>query len=150
MITIYTIGFTKKSAQEFFEDLLAPSGARRVLDVRLRPSSQLSGFAKVSKSGGDFEFLLSRLCGMDYVHAPLLAPSDELFTSYRGGDLTWDEYSERYLALLDERGIVKELDRGLLTDAVLLCSEDSAERCHRRLAAEYLSRHWGDIEIVHL
>lgn len=147
---LYTIGFTKKSAREFFDELLRASGVKRVIDVRLRPSSQLAGFAKVSKSGGDFEFLLDRLCDMDYVHVPLLAPSDELFTSYRGGDMSWDEYSERYLELLAERLVVRELDRALFADAVLLCSEDTPERCHRRLAAEYLQRHWEDVEIVHL
>jgi len=147
---LYTIGFTKKSAREFFVELLGPSGATRVIDVRLRPSSQLAGFAKVSKSGGDFEYLLDRLCGMDYVHIPLLAPSDELFTSYRGGDITWEEYEERYLELLAEREVTRELDRTLFADAVLLCSEDTPERCHRRLAAEYLQQHWGDIEITHL
>ena len=147
---LYTIGFTKKSAREFFGELLGPSGAKRVIDIRLRPSSQLAGFAKVSKSGGDFEFLLDRLCDMDYVHVPLLAPSNELFTSYRGGDITWDEYEERYLELLAEREVTRELDRALFAEAVLLCSEDTPERCHRRLAAEYLQRHWGDIEIIHL
>ncbi|MYA01152.1 MAG: DUF488 domain-containing protein [Chloroflexi bacterium] len=147
---LYTIGFTKKSAREFFGDLLRPSGAKRVIDVRLRPSSQLAGFAKVSKSGGDFEYLLDRLCDMDYVHVPLLAPSDELFTSYRGGDITWDDYCERYLELLAEREVTHELDQALFDDAVLLCSEDRPERCHRRLAAEYLQRQWGDVEIVHL
>ena len=150
MITIYTIGFTKKSAREFFEELLAPSGAKRVLDVRARPSSQLSGFAKVSKAGGDFEFLLSRLCDMDYVHVAALAPSNELLKAYRSGDVTWDEYSERYLRLLEEREVEHELEREILANGVLLCSEDTPERCHRRLAAEYLSRHWDDIEIVHL
>ena len=74
-----------------------------MIDVRLRPSSQLSGFAKVSQSDGDFQFLLRRLCGMDYVHVPDLAPSEELFKRYRGGDLTWDEYAERYLDLLSMR-----------------------------------------------
>lgn len=147
---LYTIGFTKKSTREFFAELLAPSGAKRVIDIRLRPSSQLAGFAKVSRSGDDFEFLLDRLCGMDYVHIPLLAPSNELFTSYRAGDITWAEYSERYLELLAEREVMRDLDRALFADAVLLCSEDTPERCHRRLAAEYLQRHWGDIEIVHL
>ena len=147
---LYTIGFTKKSAREFFDDLLRPSGANCIFDVRLRPSSQLAGFAKVSKSGGDFEFLLNRLCDMDYVHVPLLAPSDELFTSYRGGDITWDEYEERYLELLAEREVTRELERALFADAVLLCSEDTPERCHRRLAAEYLQRHWDDVEIIHL
>ncbi|MXX80084.1 MAG: DUF488 domain-containing protein [Chloroflexi bacterium] len=147
---LYTIGFTKKSASEFFDELLRPSGAKRVIDVRLRPSSQLAGFAKVSKSGGDFEFLLDRLCDMDYVHTPLLAPSDELFTSYRGGDITWDEYAERYLELLAVREVARVLDRALFADALLLCSEDTPERCHRRLAAEHLQRHWGDIEIIYL
>lgn len=147
---LYTIGFTKKSAREFFEELLAPSGAVRVIDIRLRPSSQLSGFAKVSKAGGDFQFLLQRLCGMDYVHLPVLAPSEELFTSYRGGEMTWDEYGEHYGELLAERRVECDLDRELFADAVLLCSEDSPERCHRRLAAEYLRSHWGDVEIVHL
>ena len=147
---LYTIGFTRKSAREFFDELLAPSGAGRVLDVRLRPSSQLSGFAKVGKSDGDFQFLLRRLCNMDYVHVPVLAPSNDLLSDYRAGDMTWDEYTERYLDLLEERGVEDELERGLFANAVLLCSEDTPERCHRRLAAEYLQRHWGDIEIVHL
>lgn len=147
---IYTIGFTKKSAREFFEELVGPSDARRVIDIRLKPSSQLSGFAKVSKSGGDFEFLLQRLCDMDYVHLPELAPSDELFQSYRAGDMSWDEYAEGYLDLLEARGVEDQLERELFADAVLLCSEDTPERCHRRLAAEYFRRHWGDVEIVHL
>ena len=149
-MNLYTIGFTRKSAREFFDELLRPSGAKRVIDVRLKPSSQLSGFAKVSKSSGDLEFLLQRLCDMDYVHMTALAPSNELFRSYRAGDLTWDEYRERYHDLLKERGVEHELERELFADAVLLCSEDTPERCHRRLAAEYLRRHWGDIEIVHL
>ena len=122
----------------------------RVIDIRLRPSSQLAGFAKVSKSEGDFQFLLRRLCDLDYARVPSLAPSDELFKSYRGGEMPWDEYSERYLQLLAERRVERELDRGLLDNAVLLCSEDSPERCHRRLAAEYLQRQWHDLEIVHL
>ena len=147
---LYTIGFTRKSAREFFDELLGSSSAVRVLDVRLRPASQLSGFAKVSKSGGDFEFLLQRLCGMDYVHLPALAPTDELFKRYRAGEVTWDEYGERYLELLAERRVEHELERALFDDGALLCSEDTPERCHRRLAAEYLQRQWGDIEIVHL
>ena len=147
---IYTIGFTKKSAREFFDELLGPSGAKRVIDVRLRPSSQLAGFAKVSRSGGDFEYLLERFCGMDYVHVPQLAPSEELFRSYRAGDTDWDEYSERYVDLLSERRVEHEVEQALFDDGVLLCSEDTPERCHRRLAAEYLRRHWGDVEIIHL
>ena len=147
---LYTIGFTKKSAKEFFEYLLAPTGAKRVLDVRARPSSQLSGFAKVSKSDGDFQFLLRRLCSMDYVHVPELAPNGELLSYYRANDLTWDEYSDSYRELLEQRKVETQLDPNLFVDGVLLCSEASAVRCHRRLAAEYLQRHWDDVEIIHL
>lgn len=147
---LYTIGFTRKSARTFFDGLLGSIEATRVIDVRLKPSSQLSGFAKVSKSGGDFEFLLERLCGMDYLHMPSLAPSEELFKPYRAGEIEWDEYAERYTALLEERRVESKLDPATFADAVLLCSEDTPERCHRRLAAEYLLRQWGGIEIVHL
>ena len=135
---LYTIGFTKKSAREFFDDLLRPSGARRVLDVRARSSSQLSGFAKVGKTDGDFQFLLRRLCDMDYVHVPELAPSNELLSDYRAGDLSWDDYADRYRELLEERGVEDLLQPELIADGVLLCSEASPEHCHRRLAAEYL------------
>lgn len=147
---LYTIGFTKKSARTFFDELLGSTGARRVVDVRLRPASQLSGFAKVSKSGGDLEFLLERLCQMEYVHLTELAPTPELFKSVRGGDIGWDEYAERYVELLAERRVEATLDPAIIADSVLLCSEDAPVRCHRRLAAEYLRRHRGDIEIVHL
>lgn len=149
-MNLFTIGFTKKSARVFFDDLLSPCGARRVLDVRARPSSQLAGFAKVGKSGGDFQFLLQRLCDMDYVHVPELAPSSELLGGYRAGDLTWVEYGERYLEVLREQQVETSLDPELLADGVLLCSEASPERCHRRLAAEYLREHWNDMEIIHL
>lgn len=147
---LYTIGFTRKSAREFFDELLLPSSGTRVIDVRLRPASQLAGFAKVSQSGDDFQFLLQRLCGMNYVRIPELAPSEELFKSYRAGDVTWHEYSERYVDLLEERGVERVLDRELFDGGVLLCSEDTPERCHRRLAAEYLQQHWEDVEIIHL
>ena len=147
---LYTIGFTKKSAREFFSERLGGSGAERLIDVRLKPSSQLAGFAKVGKTDGDFQFLLSELCDMDYVHLPVLAPPAELLRGYRAGDVIWDDYEPRYLAELEARSVTATLDRSLFDNAVLLCSEDTPERCHRRLAAEYLQRHWGDVEIVHL
>ena len=150
VVKLYTVGFTKKSAKVFFEELLAPSGARRVLDIRARPSSQLSGFAKVSKSGGDFQFLLRRLCDMDYVHVPELAPSIRLLGEYRAKELSWDAYSEQYIEGLAERKVEDRLDRDIFNEGVLLCSEASPERCHRRLATEYLQQHWGDVEIIHL
>lgn len=146
---IYTIGFTKKSAARFFEEVLEPSGAKRVIDVRIHNSSQLAGFAKAGKTGGDLAFFLRRICGMDYVYVPELAPSAALLEDYRKHGLSWSAYEQRYVSLLDSRGVAS-LDRALLADGVLLCSEAEPDRCHRRLAAEYFQHRWGGVEITHL
>lgn len=45
MMKVFTIGFTKKTAGQFFE-VLRQSGAKRVVDVWLNNVSQLAGFAK--------------------------------------------------------------------------------------------------------
>ena len=148
---IYTIGFTKKSANEFFS-LIRDHRVRRLLDVRRNNTSQLSAFAKASKDGGggDLGFFLRELCQAEYQHLPELAPEAELLKAYRDKRCDWDSYSEQYVNGLAEQQVEALLDRDLFSDAVLLCSEPTPERCHRRLAAEYLQRHWGDVEIVHL
>ena len=142
---LYTIGFTKKSAEDFFE-LLSSSGAGRLVDVRLKNVSQLAGFAKRD----DLEYLVGRLCGMEYVHLPELAPSAELLDDYRKKRIDWPSYQRSFLELLDERRIGELKLRETLDGGCLLCSEHMPERCHRRLVAEYLSQRWGDVEIVHL
>jgi uncharacterized protein (DUF488 family) len=143
---VYTIGFTRKSAEEFFA-ALRRAGARKLVDVRLNNTSQLSGFAKK----GDLAFFLRELCGAEYVHEPSLAPTRELLDAYSKGGMGWEEYERRYLALLESRKVEERLERSLLEGpAVLLCSEPGPERCHRRLAAEYLERAWGGLEIIHL
>ena len=146
---IYTIGFTKKSAARFFEELLEPSGAKRLIDVRIHNSSQLAGFAKAGKTGGDLAFFLRSICRMDYVYLSQLAPSAALLDDYRKNDLPWSAYEQRYVSLLDSRNVAA-LDRALFDDSVLLCSEAEPDYCHRRLAAEYLQHRWGGVEIVHL
>ncbi len=147
---IYTVGFTKKSAAHFFEELLEPSGATRLLDVRIHNSSQLSGFAKAGKTGGDLAFFLRRICAMDYSYLPELAPTADLLNDYRKHGMPWTAYEQRYISMLDARSVAESLDPDLIADSVLLCSEHEPEQCHRRLAAEYLQRHWGGVEIVHL
>ena len=143
---LYTIGFTKKSAEDFFE-LLSASGAKRLVDIRLKNVSQIAGFAKRD----DLEYFVGRLCGMDYVHMPKLAPDAELLHDYRKKRIDWAAYEPRFLALINERRIIeKPRLRETLDDSCLLCAEHSPERCHRRLVAEYLSHQWGDVEIVHL
>lgn len=146
MVTIYTIGFTQTTAEHFFERLKM-AGIRRLVDVRLNNTSTLAGFSKRD----DLAFFLRSILDADYVHEPLLAPTDELLGRYRKKEVGWDAYEDAFRALLAERGVESTLDRATFkTPSVLLCSEATAERCHRRLVAEYLARAWGEVEIVHL
>ena len=142
---VYTIGFTKKSAETFF-GLLRDSGAKRLIDIRLNNVSQLAGVAKRD----DLAYFLRHICGMDYEHMPDLAPTQEILEAYRGKQIMWEEYEKRFRALMSDRRVEKMSIRRAMTNACLLCSEETAEHCHRRLVAEYLHEHWGDVEIVHL
>ncbi len=142
---VYTIGFTKKPASEFFE-LLGESGTKRLVDVRLNNVSQLAGFAKRD----DLRYFLEKICRIEYVHMPELAPTKEMLDAYRNQHHDWDTYQREFIALMDERRIGKKGIRRTISNACLLCSEHKPEHCHRRLVAEYLDRHWGNVEIVHL
>jgi uncharacterized protein (DUF488 family) len=142
---IFTIGFTKKSAEQFFTRL-KNSGTERLVDVRLNNVSQLAGFAKKD----DLRYFLKAIGGIDYLHLPTLAPTQEMLDSYKkkGGD--WQLYEKQFLELMCERQIESEVSKEVLRNACLLCSEDTPEHCHRRLVAEYLRDKWSDVEIVHL
>jgi uncharacterized protein (DUF488 family) len=144
---IYSIGFTQTTAEHFF-GRLKRSGVQRLLDVRRNTSSQLAGFAKAR----DLPYFLRELLGAEYVHEPLLTPTEEILKAYkRQGAMPWAEYEERFLALLRERQVERRLDPGsFLTPTALLCSEATPELCHRRLVLEYLARHWDGVRIVHL
>ena len=142
---LWTIGFTKTSAERFF-DQLQSSGAGRLVDVRLNNVSQLAGFAKRD----DLAFFLRRIGDIDYRHMPSLAPTADLLDAYRKREIGWDEYERRFLDLMRERSIETTTPQNLIAGSVLLCSEDNSARCHRRLVAEYLAERWGDIEINHL
>jgi uncharacterized protein (DUF488 family) len=141
----FTIGFTKKSARRFFE-LLRGSGAKRIVDVRLNNVSQLAGFAKKD----DLAYFLQEICGMDYVHFPALAPTQDMLDKYKKQHGDWNAYETRFLELMKERRIEETVSRDLISDGCLLCSEDKPHHCHRRLVAEYLKHHWGDLEVAHL
>jgi uncharacterized protein (DUF488 family) len=145
-VEVYTIGFTQKSAAQFF-DTLKRAGIKRLLDVRLNNVSQLAGFSKRD----DLAYFLQEICGADYVHEPLLAPTQELLDAYKKQKGDWAEYERRFLVLMAERRIETTFDRRLLAGpTVLLCSEPAAEHCHRRLVLEYLRRFAPEIEAVHL
>ena len=142
---IFTIGFTKKSAETFFS-LLSGSGAKRVVDVRLNNVSQLAGFAKKE----DLKYFLRAICGMDYVHLPDLAPTQAMLGAYKKEKGDWSAYEVQFLALMKSREIEKSISKDVLADGCLLCSEEKPQHCHRRLVAEYLRDMWGDVEIIHL
>lgn len=142
---LFTIGFTRKSAREFFEKL-REAGVKRVIDVRLNNVSQLAGFSKRD----DLEYFLEKVAEIEYVHEPLLAPTQGMLDEYRKEKRGWEVYEQRFLDLMAERKIEKELDPALVDGGCLLCSEDQPHHCHRRLVAEYLERHWKAVRVQHL
>lgn len=142
---LFTIGFTKKSAETFFETLRR-SGVKRVVDVRLNNVSQLAGFAKRD----DLRYFLEKICQVEYVHAPDLAPTQPMLEGYRKGHKDWATYEQQFRYLMQERRIENRIHRDIAADDCFLCSEDKPHYCHRRLVVEYLRESWGDVDINHL
>ena len=142
---LFTIGFTKKNAEKFF-GLLRSSGAKRLVDVRLNNVSQLAGFAKKD----DLKFFAKEVCGMEYVHLPELAPTQDILDEYKKNKGDWAVYEKKFLDLMRQRQVEKTVSREAVAEGCLLCSEDKPHHCHRRLVAEYLREHWGDVDIKHL
>lgn len=145
-IQLFTIGFTQKTAEQFFT-LLESNGVDVVVDTRLRPNSQLSGFAKQQ----DLPYFLKHMLNCDYRHLPSMAPSAEILDRYRQ-DKDWATYEEHFKALLDERKLINTLDQTWwgVHRVCLLCSEHKPDYCHRRLVAEYLAAQWQHVEVRHL
>jgi Uncharacterized conserved protein len=145
-ITLYTIGFTKKNAMQFF-GLIQKSGVKRVLDTRLNNVSQLAGFTKKD----DLAFFLDKVAGVGYNHALKLAPTDDILKGYKKGEISWDAYARAYNDLIEKRHVEEIFPAEMLDGACLLCSEATPHYCHRRLAAEFFKNHLGGgVEIVHL
>lgn len=142
---VFTIGFTKKSAREFFTKL-KDAGIRRLIDVRLNNTSQLSGFAKKD----DLQYFLQELGGIQYLHFPVLAPTQDILDKFKKHRGSWQEYERAFLDLMSSRRIEEELKPDLLENSCLLCSEEKPHHCHRRLVVEYLRKKWGNLEIEHL
>jgi uncharacterized protein (DUF488 family) len=145
MATIFTIGFTKKTLRDFIE-ILHRAGVKRVIDVRLRNTSQLAGWSKQP----DFAYLLEEGFGIAYEHHPEFAPSGELLDTYKK-DHDWTRYEECFNLLLAERQLEAAARDLLEKDSIcLLCTEPKADKCHRRLVANYLRSFAPEIEVRHL
>lgn len=143
-MNLYTIGFTKHTSEEFFEKLKS-TGVKRVIDIRINKTSQLAGFAK----GSDLPYLLKVTGGIGYLSHSELAPTKELLKSYRSKDITWTEFEGKYKKQINDTKAILGLNKSDFEEACLLCSEETAEKCHRRLLAEELAKIW-DLEIIHL
>lgn len=150
-MNLYTIGFTKKTAEQFFETLKKHE-IHLLIDVRLNNSSQLSGFAKCDC----LPYFLKELCCAEYLHLPEFAPTQEILDDYKKKRISWEDYESKYLSLIQNR----DNDKGICKyfaetyqqyrNIVLLCSELIAEKCHRRLAAELICKSNKEISLTHL
>lgn len=139
-VSISTIGFTQSTAKRFFDRLL-DANVKKVIDVRLHNTSQLAAFAKAD----DLAYFLGTIGGIQYVHEPLLAPTDHMLKAYKKEKGDWNLYENRFLELMREREIENRLRPDSFQNACLLCSEATPHHCHRRLVCEYLNGKWGDV-----
>jgi uncharacterized protein (DUF488 family) len=144
-IQLFTIGFTQKTAQEFFE-ILKKSQVKCVIDTRVNNISQLAGFAKRK----DLQYFLKEICNIDYLHILDLAPTKELLDDYKKKRIDWNTYEQKFNNLIHQRQIEKKISPEILTQSCLLCSEAKPHHCHRRLVAEYFNQQWENIKICHL
>jgi len=144
-INLFTIGFTQKSAKNFF-DSLKKAGVKRVIDTRLNNVSQLAGFTKKA----DLEYFLKTIDNIDYVHLVDLAPTQDILDEYKKKKGDWATYEKKFLQLIENRQIEEKVSPDLIDNACLLCSEAKPHQCHRRLVAEYLNGKWGNVSICHL
>lgn len=145
-MNVFTIGFTQTTAERFFKRL-RDAKIQRLIDVRLNNTSQLAGFAKAK----DLDFFLRELVGAEYVHEPLLAPTQDMLDAFKKLGGNWTEYEKQFLDLMDRRKIDERLEPILFSASCLLCSEAKPHHCHRRLVVEFLNDRWDHkITIRHL
>lgn len=143
-MTLYTIGFSQKSAEEFFK-ILKTNNIIRLIDIRLNNKSQLAGFTNVRHL---LYFL--KIHDIEYLYRPDFAPSKELLNGYKDKSISWKEYEILYNEILIKRNIIEKIDWVIFENSVLLCSEPTADKCHRRLLAEYLAQKNNEIKIKHV
>lgn len=142
---LFTIGFTKKSAETFFTRIKG-AGVKKLIDVRLNNVSQLAGFTKKA----DLNFFTKEICHIDYLHMTQLAPTQDILTAYKTNKGDWGIYERQFLKLMEERKIEETIPLEKLDGGCLLCSEEKPHHCHRRLVAEYLRGKWENVEIEHI
>jgi uncharacterized protein (DUF488 family) len=145
MIRLLTIGFTKKTAKQFFETL-KKNGVTKLVDIRINNTSQLAGFAK----GQDLEYIVREINNIPYIHITDFAPTKDLLSDYQNKKIDWVGYQKVFRQLIENRGIDKKYNIEDFDNACFLCSEELPDQCHRRLLVEFLKEHNPEIQIIHL
>ena len=145
MINLYTIGFTQKKANYFFE-LLQKNNVSKIIDVRLNNNSQLAGFTKQD----DLKYFLKTIANIDYIHLPILETTEEILKKYKKKEISWMQYELSFNQILEKRNPKTIISIDQLKNACLLCSEPEATHCHRRLVAEYFKKIYSEITIIHI
>ncbi|HQM17522.1 MAG: hypothetical protein BWX76_00113 [Candidatus Cloacimonetes bacterium ADurb.Bin089] len=143
-IELFTIGFAQKKAQVFFE-LLKQNKIKTLIDIRQSNTNIYAGFTVKD----NLRYFLQEICQIEYVENKLFAPTRAI-RNYYHQDHNWENYSKAYIKLIRDRKAVESLSVQLLDKAVLLCSEPSADFCHRRLAAEQIAEYFSNVQIIHL
>jgi len=144
-VQIFTIGYTEKSARDFF-DLIKANKIDTLIDVRLYNNTQLAGFSK----SRDLEYFLAELCDCGYVWAKQFAPSPSLFNDYKNGQIDWAGYEAVYRAFLNAHPCLDFFRLYQGKGICLLCAEDTPECCHRRLLAEKIAEEYDGVTVTHL
>lgn len=142
---LYTIGYTKRSAQSFFSSL-KDANVKLLIDIRLNNTSQLAGYTKKE----DLAFFLKEICACDYVHLPEFAPSKDILDSYHSKNIDWQMYESKFAALIESRKPISQIKSLSIDHACLLCAEPKPDKCHRRLVANYIKQHFPETQIIHL
>jgi len=144
---LFTIGFTQKSAETFFE-LIKENQIELLIDVRLNNKSQLAGFSK----GTDLDYFLKEICNCKYVHCQEYAPTKEILDDYKKKKISWKEYVEQFIPLMEKRDFPQTFIKRFAgyERICLLCSEPTPEQCHRRLLAEMVKSENDAIIIKHI
>ena len=146
-IKIFTIGFTNSTAEYFFGRLRS-ANVQKVIDTRLWPGTQLSGFAKAK----DLPYFLKELSGAKYEYRKDIAPTEEILKAYKDKRISWSEYENHYINLITKRKISEIITPEETDNSCFLCACSTTLQCHRRLLVEHLQKRWTTIttEIIHL
>lgn len=147
-IMIYTIGFTKKTAEQFLRKL-ENAKVDVVLDIRLNNTSQLASFAKYP----DLPYFLKTINNCDYIHDIKFAPTDSTLKAFKKKEIDWSGYLIEFNDTLAKRNIASYISEKYIElkdkNICLLCSEDKHIECHRSIIAEYFKKEFGT-EVKHI